>query len=373
MNTTFKLFILQLVIITLLDSVAHANSDNTRAQALFDRGTSKYDSGDLDLAVKDLKESYKLVEFSFTAYYLSCAYAEGMDYVVAEQYARKATRNKPPLPDVFRKDLSAIIDWAKKSKESVAVVTEYNAKADNVSQAPAPPPIPIRITKADFPQGKSNSKNKTFIIEGHAASSTTKVNKVLKGVLQKKLQSNQIFNEKKKGTYSVNRVAKIFNGGLRKRPHSNLTFDDVTAMCVKKGFYDGYKNKKGTGFANKFTKANYVIDHSSNLIWQLSGSAYAVNYKNAKAYIARLKTGNFAGFSDWRLPTIEEAMSLMEPRIIKKLRIDSLFDAKQQQIWTSDQSGRSNIWYVDFAGSTGTYDKNNGAAYIRAVRDYRPK
>ncbi|MCB9501891.1 MAG: DUF1566 domain-containing protein [Deferribacteres bacterium] len=36
-------------------------------------------------------------------------------------------------------------------------------------------------------------------------------------------------------------------------------------------------------------------------------------FEKAVVYIDSLNKANFAGYSDWRLPTLEEAMTLMEP------------------------------------------------------------
>lgn len=345
MNITFKLFLLPLAILVLLVSTTHATANNkTRAQTLFDDGKREYDSENWIQAVTDLKESYRLFAFSYTAYFLSCSYTASWNYIEAEKYAKKANSGNPILPGDYKQNLSKIIKWTNDSKKIVTVESsvEISAKADNPSRRLPPPKIFTRRGKIKFPQDKPNSEKKTF--------------------------------DKKRLKISKNKSQKIFiNRILQNRPQRNLTFDDVTAMFVKKGFYDVYKNKRGNGFANKFTKPNYVyvIDHASNLIWQQSGSDGAVNYKDAKAYISRLNIENFAGFSGWRLPTLEEAMTLMEPKAVRKLRIDSLFDWKQRRIWTSDQRDRSNNWYVDFVGSAGTYNKDKKQAHVRAVRDYQ--
>ena len=95
------------------------------------------------------------------------------------------------------------------------------------------------------------------------------------------------------------------------------------------------------------------------------------DFFDAKKYIENLNAKDFAGLRDWRLPTLEEAMSLMEPE--KKngdLYIDPVFNKKQQWIGTADTvKGEPRAWIVYFDGgycycSSYLYFTN----YVRAVR-----
>ncbi len=108
-------------------------------------------------------------------------------------------------------------------------------------------------------------------------------------------------------------------------------------------------------------------------MWQHSGSDN-LNYGDFNRYIETLNAKKFAGFNDWRLPTLEEAMSLMEPEKKEHLYIDPIFDSKQSHIWTANQVGDaiSQQWAVDFSsGYCINYGpRSNG--YVRAVRTIQP-
>ena len=55
-----------------------------------------------------------------------------------------------------------------------------------------------------------------------------------------------------------------------------------------------------------------VMDYATNLVWQQGGSSEYMEYEQAVNWVEELNRSGYAGFNDWRLPTLEEAMSLME-------------------------------------------------------------
>ncbi|MCH8875053.1 DUF1566 domain-containing protein, partial [candidate division KSB1 bacterium] len=97
-----------------------------------------------------------------------------------------------------------------------------------------------------------------------------------------------------------------------------LSAEKVKAMLSDKNLYDRYWNPNATGIVNQFELKeingdSVVFDLTTNLTWQQSGSGYTMNYESAQVYIDSLNSVGFASYNNWRLPTLEEAMSLMEP------------------------------------------------------------
>ena len=137
-----------------------------------------------------------------------------------------------------------------------------------------------------------------------------------------------------------------------------LSKDEVKAMLINRGFYDQRLNPNGKGIthdyepktiARDFASAKVVIDHATNLMWQQSGSPGSKTYADAEKYIADLNGQRFASYNDWRLPTLEEAMSLMKPTTLNDdFYIDSKFDKTQRFIWTIDKEGVGVAWMVNF-------------------------
>ncbi|MBD3290028.1 DUF1566 domain-containing protein [candidate division KSB1 bacterium] len=156
-----------------------------------------------------------------------------------------------------------------------------------------------------------------------------------------------------------------------------LTKRRAIDIIRKYDFYDAKKNPRGKGFSHRYALQlrngnKIVIDEETNLMWQKGGYTYKIESKDSKKCIKELNQKCFAGYNDWRLPTLEEAMSLVEPRKSDDgLHIDPVFDKKQNWIWTSDSyNNRTQAWYVTFLdGSCGYMHLfNYGYDYVRAVR-----
>lgn len=110
--------------------------------------------------------------------------------------------------------------------------------------------------------------------------------------------------------------SKIIKTTLRDKTEKGLSPETVQIMLRNKDIFDSRRNLSGPGISHKYEAQNggtVVYDHASSLRWQQSGSLNDMNYERAKNYISELNHEQFAGYNDWRLPTLEEAMSLMEP------------------------------------------------------------
>ncbi|MDZ7309912.1 MAG: TIR domain-containing protein [candidate division KSB1 bacterium] len=160
---------------------------------------------------------------------------------------------------------------------------------------------------------------------------------------------------------------------LRHTPIRSLPVEAVQQMLREKDFFDKYMNESGKGIKHQYERterhgAELVIDHATGLTWQQGGSESSMLFKGAENYIQQLNDKEFAGFIDWRLPTLEEAMSLMEPKKYGELYLDPIFDRTQWWIWTADFDSAGRAWYVDFGYGLCDPDDIVGSYYVRAVR-----
>jgi hypothetical protein len=114
-----------------------------------------------------------------------------------------------------------------------------------------------------------------------------------------------------------------------------------------------------------------VIDHATELMWHQSGSKEYFNLKKAIKWIKMANKKKYASFNDWRLPTLEEASSLLEHEMKNGYFIDPVFDKRQWGTWTGDKNGRSNAWIVTFVnGTVSQTPVGADATFVRPVRSF---
>lgn len=158
---------------------------------------------------------------------------------------------------------------------------------------------------------------------------------------------------------------------LRYQPIQGYSAETVKIIVRANVFFDEKLNKAASGFPHQYEvqkDGKVVYDHTSGLMWQQSGSAEKMPYKKTKAYIDTLNSQSFAGYRDWRLPTLEEVMSLVElTRTNGDLYIDSKFDT-QRLIWTSDTYSASSAWVVGFDNGYCSHNDFKYGFYVSAVR-----
>ena len=115
-----------------------------------------------------------------------------------------------------------------------------------------------------------------------------------------------------------------------------------------------------------------ITDSSTGLMWQKEDDGRQYAWDQAVSYAQSL---NLAGHSDWRLPTVQELVSILDYGRYNPA-IDPIFSNAKSSTYcsgTTDASDTGNAWDVAFSyGGVDYHDKSNGG-YVRCVRGGRRK
>ena len=186
---------------------------------------------------------------------------------------------------------------------------------------------------------------------------------------------------------NVNRVTRKYFlqcGELEK------SITDLKELIRKYGFYSRNSNPEGKGIhassVNAFAlyhNKKIVYDRLTGLCWQRSGSTHELSWNEAFIYAVDLSQAEYGGLRGWFLPSLAEALSLVEPSgqnynreypHLVPLHINPIFDATQRWIWTQNTTLKwiKEAWYVQFAqGDCEPMDKTS-PCYVRAVTSDAP-
>ena len=173
---------------------------------------------------------------------------------------------------------------------------------------------------------------------------------------------------------------------LRNSPQK-LNKKDIETVVKNCNFFDKELNEKGD-FPNDFVDNGdgTVTDRATGLMWEQKGSKREKSHYYAKKHVKSLNKKKFAGYDDWRRPTVEELYSLLEPNTNKQLYINPVFATKAYHCWSVDESDLQSwspltrMRYVTLDYKTGTVSDaytgsqpggasvSNFSSFIRAVR-----
>ncbi|MFZ1202314.1 MAG: protein kinase [Desulfobacterales bacterium] len=116
--------------------------------------------------------------------------------------------------------------------------------------------------------------------------------------------------------------------------------------------------------------AETVTDGAARRLWQQAGSPFQLSWPTARAYIERLNTEGFAGHRDWRLPTIDELITLLTdiPRVGDDC-LAPVFAPGRPWLWSCDRRSFTAAWYVSTDMGFVAWQDFSAPLYVRAVRN----
>jgi serine/threonine-protein kinase len=157
--------------------------------------------------------------------------------------------------------------------------------------------------------------------------------------------------------------AKSLNRSLRSE-EATLSIEEIRTVIRDRGFYD-LRNRLPSTFQNNYRvevvgdlKVRVIVDDATGLMW-LTLSDYRA-FAEAEELRRVRNQDRFGGFNDWRIPTVEELLSILTGPIASKSGgfLPAVFEWKAREVWSRDRAESSpKRWYVDF--SRGDLDSRN--------------
>jgi hypothetical protein len=121
--------------------------------------------------------------------------------------------------------------------------------------------------------------------------------------------------------------------------------------------------------ADRFVQnGDVVIDQETKLVWQSNPSTSKRDWQNAKEYCSSLSYGSR---SDWRLPNIDELMSLTDKSKYNPSIATNKINIKSSWYWTSSTAkwNTSDAWIVGFKFGDANGNGKSGVNYVLCVSD----
>lgn len=117
-----------------------------------------------------------------------------------------------------------------------------------------------------------------------------------------------------------------------------------------------------------------VTDRYTNLLWQAAGSDYPLPWQKAGHYIEGLNLERFAGRNNWRLPTVNELLSLVAPvGEAENICTEEVFDRSRRWLWSCDCRSAVASWYVSMDMGFVAWQEHSCCYYVRAVSSLESK
>lgn len=131
----------------------------------------------------------------------------------------------------------------------------------------------------------------------------------------------------------------------------------IRDMLAARNLFDAARNPGGGARrryeATTVSGVRLVVDPGNGLVWTRQQNPVRMNLERSKEWIASLNRIAFGGIRSWRLPTAEEAASLLRaPGGAGPGCLDEAFGAGLTEAWTGDAQAEAASWSIDFREGT---------------------
>lgn len=118
--------------------------------------------------------------------------------------------------------------------------------------------------------------------------------------------------------------------------------------------------------------ARVAYQPATGLLWQRGGSEWGLTLAEARAHVAGLNAARFAGYDDWRLPTVDEVCTLLAPPPEGGGHcVPPVLDPAPDPLWTADGKSFTAGWFVSASMGFVGWQDDTCRFHVRVVRAVR--
>jgi hypothetical protein len=131
---------------------------------------------------------------------------------------------------------------------------------------------------------------------------------------------------------------------------AEMSEEDVVTLVRRYNFADQERNSKGAFIHTLVDNGDglTVTDLTTGLMWQ-RGGIDIMSHRSMLRAVAQTNKERFAGYDDWRLPTMAEALSLLESeKLANNQYLHRCFSGEQPFIFVDATRKPGGQWFVDF-------------------------
>lgn len=111
---------------------------------------------------------------------------------------------------------------------------------------------------------------------------------------------------------------------------------------------------------------------ATGLLWQRGGSEWGLTLAEAREHVADMNAARFAGYDDWRLPTVDELCTLLAPPPEGGGHcVPPALDPAPDPLWTADRKSFTAGWFVSTSMGFVGWQDDTCRFHVRVVRTVR--
>lgn len=111
-----------------------------------------------------------------------------------------------------------------------------------------------------------------------------------------------------------------------------------------------------------------VAHEATGLVWQRGGTPYPLTWAEARDYAAEENARRMGGRGDWRIPTVDELVSVLAPVARgRDLCIPPVFEPGRARLWSSDLRTFTQSWSADLELGCVTRHDHTCRNHVRLV------